>query len=147
MWRLGANWRIRTRIPSSDKLKFDLTALLFTDVDERLATNSNELQRTRDEFAVKIKQALANRETELKGFEAYQGERGKIDDELIDGVLATMIKEEEARNAALAKADQLRHDLHQTVEQFDQINGINHKGAAGLPQGEPVAPTTAAKSK
>ncbi len=146
MWKLGPNWRIRTRIPTPDKLKFDQLSLMFSDIDERLNYNTNELQRTRDEFAKKIKQALANRENELQGFEAYQGDRGKIDDEMIDGVLATLVKEEETRNAALAKADQLRHDLHHTVEQFDEINGINTKAAANLPKGDPVVPKTAAKN-
>ncbi len=146
MWKLGANWRIRTRIPIPDKLKFDQMSLMFSDADERLNYHTNELQRTREEFAKKIKQALANRENELKGFEAYQGDRGKIDDEMIDGVLATMVKEEETRNAALTKADQLRHDLHRTVEQFDKINGINTKAAASLPKGEPAVPKTAAKN-
>lgn len=144
MWKLGPNWRIRTRIPREDKLKFDQLALLFTDIDERLASNTDELQRTRDEFAKKIKQTLANRESELSGFQAYVGERGKIDDEMIDGVLATMVKEEEARNAALARADELRHDLHKTVEQFDKFNSENHKAASSLPKGQPTPPATAA---
>lgn len=146
MWKLGPNWRIRTRIPNSDKLQFDQFSLMFSDVDERLNANTNELQRTRDEFSKKIKQALANRENELKGFEAYEPERGKIEDELIDGVLATMVKEEEARNAALVEADQLRHELNKTVDGFNKIHGNNTKAAAGLPHGEPAAPKTAAKN-
>lgn len=145
MWKLGANWRIRTRIPVSDKAHFDKLSLLFSDIDERMAYNTKELQRTREEFAKKIKQTLANRENELQGFEAYKGERGKVDDETIDGVLATMIKEEEARNTALAKANKLRHDLHSTVEQFDKINGGNSKAAANLPRGNVANPKTAAK--
>lgn len=146
MWKLGANWRIRTRIPSSDKHQFDQFSLMFSDADERINANTNELQRTRDEFSKKIKLALANRENELKGFEAYEADRGKIEDELIDGVLATMVKEEEARNAALLEADQLRHELNKTVEGFEKLNGDNTKAAAGLPQGEPAAPKTAAKN-
>lgn len=145
MWKLGPNWRIRTRIPSSDKLQFDQFSLMFSDADERINANMNELQRTRDEFSKKIKLALANRENELQGFEAYEGDRGKIDDELIDGVLATMVKEEEARNAALLEADQLRHELNKTVEGFEKLKGINTKAAAGLPQSESAAPKTAAK--
>lgn len=146
MWKLGANWRIRTRIPNADKLQFDQFSLMFSDVDERLNANTNELQRTRDEFSKKIKLALANRENELKGFEAYEADRGKIEDELIDGVLATMVKEEEARNAALVEADQLRHELNKTVDGFKKVHGDNTKAASGLPKGDPTAPKTAAKN-
>ncbi len=132
MWKLGPNWRIRTRIPMSHKLKFDQMSLAFSDADERLTNATNDLARSRDEFAKKIKIALENRENELKGFAAYNADRGKIDDELIDGVLATLVREEEARNAAIAEADALRHELHSTVEKFEKLNGTNHKAAASL---------------
>lgn len=145
MWRLGPNWRIRTRIPTGEKLKFDEMALLFNDVDERLAYNTHELQRSRDEFSKKIKQALANRESDLQGFQSLQGERGKIDDEMIDGVLLTMVKEEEARNAALAAGSKLRHELHDIVEEFERAKAANSKAAAAMPQGEPTAPKTAGR--
>jgi hypothetical protein len=52
-----------------------------------------------------------------------------VEDELIDGVLATLVKEEEARNAALAQADALRHELHSTVEAFEKLKSINAKAA------------------
>lgn len=145
MWKLGANWRVRTRIPNSDKLKFDQLALAFSDGDERLNNSTNELARSRDEFAKKIKLALQNRENELQGFEAYEGDRGKLEDELIDGVLATLVKEEEARNAALSQADQLRHQLHTTIEKFEKLNTGNTKAAAALPRS--AEPETAKVSK
>lgn len=129
MWKLGPNWRIRTRIPTSNKLKFDQLSLAFSDADERIKNNTNELARSRDEFAKKVKLALSNRENELQGFGSYEGDRGKIEDELIDGVLATLVKEEEARNAALSQADALRHELHNTVEAFEKLKSTNTKAA------------------
>ena len=145
MWKLGPNWRIRTRIPMSNKLKFDQMSLAFSDADERLANSTNELARSRDEFAKKIKIALSNRENELQGFEAYEGDRGKVEDELIDGVLATLVREEEARNTALAQADALRHELDSTVKKFEKLKATNSKAAAAL-RGGP-APATAEVSK
>ena len=145
MWKLGPNWRVRTRIPMSNKLKFDQMSLAFSDADERFANSTNELARSRDEFAKKIKMALANRENELQGFEAYEGDRGKLDDELIDGVLATLVREEEARNAAIAEADALRHELNQTIEQFERLKGINNKAVSEL-RGD-AAPATAKVSQ
>ena len=135
MWKLGANWRVRTRILASDKVKFDQFSLAFSDGDERLNNSMNELQRSRDEFAKKIKLALANRENELQGFKDYEGDRGKLEDEAIDGVLATLVREEEARNAALAQSDLLRHQLNSTVEEFEKLTGGNVKAASELPQG------------
>ncbi|MDB5337464.1 MAG: hypothetical protein JWN70_3083 [Planctomycetaceae bacterium] len=141
MWKVGPNWRVRTRIPISDKLKFDQMSLAFADADERFTNSTNELARSRDEFAKKIKLALANRENELQGFEAYEGDRGKLEDELIDGVLATLVREEEARNTALAQADALRHELDSTVKKFEKLKSINAKAANEL-RGN-AAPTTA----
>ena len=141
MWKPGQNWRIRTRIPMSNKLKFDQMSLAFSDADERFVSSTNELTRSRDEFAKKIKVALSSRENELQGFEAYVGDRGKLEDELIDGVLATLVREEEARNTALAQADALRHELNSTLEKFEKVNGGNHKAATELRVG--VAPATA----
>jgi len=82
---------------------------------------------------------LANRENELQGFKAYADDRGKLDDELIDGVLATLVREEEARNAAISEADALRHELNRTIEQFERLQGINNKAAAELRGDAPPA--------
>ena len=141
MLKPGPNWRVRTRIPKSHKLKFDQMSLAFADADERFTNSTNELAKSRDEFAKKIKQALANRENELQGFESYEGDRGKVEDELIDGVLATLVREEEARNTALAQADALRHELNSTIEKFEKLKGINSKAAGDMRGG--VAPSTA----
>jgi hypothetical protein len=143
MWKLGPNWRIRTRIPTAQKVKFDQFSIMFADIDERISYETNELARSRNEFAKKIKLALANRENELQGFESLQPNRGKIDDEMIDGVLATLVKEDEARNAALVQANELRHELNETVENFERLNSDNTKAAKAMPKG--AAPKTAAK--
>ncbi len=145
MWKVGPNWRIRTRIPISDKLKFDQMSIAFSDADERFTNSTNDLARSRDEFAKKIKVALSNRENELQGFAAYEGDRGKLEDEMIDGVLATLVREEEARNTALSQADALRHELNSTVEKFEKLKSSNSKAATEL-RGN-VAPATAKVSQ
>ena len=48
---------------------------------------------------------------------------------------ATLVREEEARNAALAQSDLLRHQLNSTVEEFEKLTGGNVKAALELPQG------------
>jgi hypothetical protein len=120
-------------------------SLAFADADERFTNSTNDLARSRDEFAKKIKVALSNRENELQGFADYEGDRGKLEDELIDGVLATLVREEEARNTALAQADALRHELNSTVEKFEKLKSINNKAATELRSS--VAPTTAKVSQ
>lgn len=147
MWKLGPGWRFRTRIPGSDKLKFDDFALQFSFADEVFNAKTAQLNRLTTEFAAKIAKVKKNRESEIQGFENADEDRGKLNDEDVDGVLSELIKEEEARNAALAAGDQLRHKLHGVVQQFEKLHSANKVAEKAMPRTAPPEPAGDSVSK
>lgn len=138
-WRAGNNWRLRTRIPQSEKHKFDHLAALFVTQDQLLASRQDDLQRLEQGLTPKIDQLLANREGEIGGFADWEEDRGKLPDEAIDGVLKSLVKEEELRNKALAEATRLRHELLDTIEAYEKFTDINRKATATTTPAAPAA--------
>jgi hypothetical protein len=68
---------------------------------------------------------------EINGEKALEGQA--IDEVYILGLLTAIVKEEEARNAALIEADRLTHELKRTRDSFEQIRKENLLRVESLP--------------
>lgn len=141
----GQNWRIRTRIPASDKLSFLEFSRRFLLLEEDTIAKENELKELTDVVAPKIESNLANREDMVRGSAALQGQRGKLPDVLIDGQLPTLTMLEEARNAVMAQADLIRHQLNRAVTEFEKLNSENSQAARKLSPPKPDASPSVTK--
>jgi hypothetical protein len=63
-----------------------------------------------------------------------QNEGKELPPEIINGFVATMLDEEELRNAALEAVDRLVHDLKHTTDSIQRIHKINQQLVNTLPQ-------------
>jgi hypothetical protein len=125
----GQGWRIRTRIPNSHKLSFAEFSRKFNLLQETSLAKADELKALTEEITPRIATNLANREKQVSGNAALKGQRGKLPNVLIDGELPTLALMEEARNAKIAEADDLRHKLKAAVIEFETLQTANGKAA------------------
>jgi hypothetical protein len=135
LMQAGQNWRIRTRIPSSDMLDFNEFARRFHLLEEHTLAKTDEFKSLNDDVAPNIAKNLDNRMNQVRGYEAYKAERGRLPDVLIDGQLPTLATMEESRNALIAEADELRHKLHTAVTEFSRLQAENGQAANQFPKG------------
>lgn len=145
LMQAGQNWRIRTRIPVGDKLNFIEFSRRFHLLEEHALAKADELKSLNDEVAPKIETNLTNREDIVRGNPALVPQREKLPAVLVDGQLPTLVKLEEARNALIAEADDLRHKLHTAVTEFDRLQSQNSQAATQFPKAS--TPETPAVSK
>jgi len=117
----GQNWRIRTRIPMADKLNFIEFSRRFLLLQEHTLAKADELKSLTDDVAPKIETNLSYRETHVG-----------------ESQLPTLAALEEARNAILAEADSLRHQLHTAVTTFAKLNGQNGQALSQFPKTSPT---------
>ena len=140
-WKLGGPIRIRTMIPSSHIGRMTKGEVDLQIADERLM----DMARQYDHQVAMVEAAklqVARRTAEI--IEPMDLEGKDLPPEIKDGLIKTLIAEEEARNAALIQADDLRHRLKATNDRFDAVRKENVELEKTLPRAAPV-PTTAAK--
>ena len=97
-----------------------------------LAVGSNQEEVTRQaRLSEQTDKLIASRMTEIDGDKALEGQA--IDEVYILGLLTAIVKEEEARNAALIEADRLVHELKHARDSFEQIRKENLQRVDSLP--------------
>ncbi len=140
-WKLGGAIRIRTLIPSSHIGRMTKGEVDLQIADERLM----DMARQYDHQVAMVEAAklqVARRTAEIIQPTDVDGK--DLPPEIKDGLMKTLIAEEEARNAALIQADDLRHRLKATNDRFDAVRKENIELEKTLPKAV-ATPTTAAK--
>lgn len=129
-WQPG-NWRIRSMVPSH-------FGEALTTMEVGLLVADEDLGAKKDDVVLQTKMvadATAELDQRMKEINGQPQNEGKeLPTEIIKGFLATMLDEEELRNAALAAVDQLVHDLKHTTESIQRIHKINQQLVNTLPQ-------------
>jgi hypothetical protein len=136
-WKGGPNWHIRTAIPPADKARFTDLEVQFVIGDELLRAREDDINR-QTELAEFAQKHLDLRIGEIQGFPNLKGQEDKLPAEIIDGIQASLVQEEEARNAALEAGDQLRRELRETNLEFRHLVEENGRLANGLKQTSPA---------
>ena len=136
-WRAGPNWRLRSLIPDAEKARFTDLEVQLIIADEFLEAKKRDLER-QDEVVKLAEDQLNLRKGEIEGFADLQGKN--LPPEIIQGVLAALVEEEEARNAALEGADDLRRELRKSNLAFDQIRALNLRLTRSLKAAPAVEP-------
>lgn len=122
--------RIRTMIPIQFQTR--LAALDQQLLAAELGVTSNQEEVARQaKLNDQTDKLIASRMAEINGDAALEGQA--IDEVYILGLLTAIVKEEEARNAALIEADRLTHELKRTRDSFEQIRKENLLRVESLP--------------
>lgn len=135
----GVTFRVRTLVPPSYPARFDELEVQLSAADERVAANQRELEAQTAQIQV-AEEHLALRLKEINGDADLKGK--DLPPEAIEGLLAVIVTEEEARNAALAEDDRLRRRLKEAIDAFNKTRAENGRLANGLPQ--PSRPSASA---
>jgi hypothetical protein len=113
----GAKWRVRESVPSSWRKGFGDHDATYARVMKSL-DNQRDLLRIETEQLAASQGILDQRYSELNGDpEPPEG----ASQDVIDGLVLTLRKEETERNAGLQLIDQLRHDYKRKI---DRLNGL-----------------------
>ena len=97
-----------------------------------LTVTSNQDEVTRQgKLSEQSDKLIASRMAEINGDNSLEGQ--PVDEVHIKGLLTAMVKEEEARNAALIEADRLTHELKRTRDNFAQIRKENQQRVDSMP--------------
>jgi hypothetical protein len=111
---------------------------------QTVATNEQELAR-QTELQNQTDTLIATRLSEIDGAPGLEGKT--LPQVNIKGLLSAMVDEEEARNAALLEADQLRRDLKETREKFEETLKANRELTESLPQSAPTETTVGSTNR
>jgi hypothetical protein len=130
--------RVRTMIPMQFQSRLAMLDQQLLSAELAVASNQNELAR-QTKLSEQSDKLIASRMAEIDGDNALQGQ--SVDDVYILGLLAAIVKEEEARNAALIEADRLKHELKRTRDRFEQILKENQQRVELLPGPPDQRPT------
>ena len=122
--------RVRTMIPNQFQTRLAMLDQQLLGAELAVGSNQDEVVR-QAKLSEQSDKLIASRVTEINGDPALQGQ--PIDDVYILGLLSAIVKEEEARNAALIEADRLTHELKHTRDSFEQIRKENLQRVESLP--------------
>jgi hypothetical protein len=122
--------RVRTMIPIQYQSRLAMLDQQLLAADIAVASNKEEVDR-QAKLSAQTDKLIASRMAEIDGDKALEGQ--PIDEAYILGLLTAIVKEEEARNAALIEADRLTHELKRTRDSFEQIRKENLQRVDALP--------------
>jgi hypothetical protein len=123
--------RVRTLIPNQYQSRLGSLEQQILAAEQSIQTNQSELER-QTQLAEQTDNLIETRLTELNGDPALEGKT--LPPVNVKGLLAAMVDEEEARNAALVTIDQLLRDLKKTREQFIETLKANRQLTDSLPR-------------
>lgn len=133
--------RVRTMIPIQYQSRLAMLDQQLLAADLAIASNNEEVAR-QAKLSEKTDKLIASRIAEINGDKALEGQ--PIDEAYVLGLLTAIVKEEEARNAALIEADRLTHELKHTRDSFEQIRKENLQRVEALPAPPVQKPTVSA---
>jgi len=133
--------RVRTMIPIQYQARLAMLDQQLLAADLAVASNKEEVDR-QAKLSEKTDKLIASRMAEINGDKSLEGQ--PIDEAYILGLLTAIVKEEEARNAALIEADRLTHELKHTRDSFEQIRKENLERVEALPAPPAQKPTVGA---
>lgn len=125
----NAKWRVRESIPSSWRSGFATLDSDWSVAMKHLDDQQNSLRIASEQLAVS-QGLLDQRYAELNGDpEPPEG----ASQDVIDGLVLTLRKEETARNARLQRVDELRHYYKRRIDELNGLLEQNQKTVNGLP--------------
>jgi hypothetical protein len=122
--------RMRTMIPMQFQSRLAMLDQQLLASELAVASNQEEVAR-QTRLSEQTDKLIASRIAEINGEKELEGQ--PIDEVYILGLLTAIVKEEEARNAALIEADRLTHELKRTRDSFEQIRQENLRRVEALP--------------
>lgn len=140
----GAPVRVRTQLPNQYLTHLQALDQQLLAAELQIATNNEELAR-QGQLLNQSDKLIAARMAELNGDPALQGK--EIPDVNVNGLLTSIVEEEEARNAALIEADRMTHELYQTRQDFLETLKANRGLVESLPQPAPQEPAVGAAGR
>jgi hypothetical protein len=136
--------RVRTLIPNQYQARLAALEQQILAVEQSVLTNQSELERE-GQLTEQTEKLIAARLTEINGDPALEGKT--LPPVNVKGLIAAMADEEEARNAALVRIDQLLRDLKKTREKFIETLKINRQLTESLPRPVPSEATVGAAGR
>jgi hypothetical protein len=125
----NAKWRVRQTIPSSWRSGFADLDATYARVMKSLDNHRNLLRIDSEQLAAS-QGILDQRYAELNGDpDAPEG----ASQDVIDGLVLTLRREETERNAALQLVDQLRHDYKRKIDRLNTLLNQNQESVNKLP--------------
>ncbi|HEY3964855.1 MAG TPA: hypothetical protein VGM05_09925 [Planctomycetaceae bacterium] len=125
------NVRVRTLIPNQYVKRLNDLDQLLLDAELSIRTNKEELAR-QGRLSEQVEKVIAARLAELNGNPDKANQQ--IPPVHINGLLTSIVSEEEARNAALIEADRLMRELKKTRDEFQMIRKENQQRVDSLPK-------------
>jgi hypothetical protein len=125
------NARVRTLIPNQYVKRLNDLDQLLLDAELSIRTNKEELAR-QGRLSEQVEKVIAARLAELNGNPDKANQQ--IPPVHINGLLTSIVSEEEARNAALIEADRLMRELKKTRDEFQMIRKENQQRVDSLPK-------------
>jgi hypothetical protein len=122
--------RVRTMIPMQFQSHLAMLDQQLLAADLAIKSNQEEVDR-QAKLSTQTDKLIASRMDELNGDKSLEGQ--PIDEVYVLGLLSGILKEEEARNAALIEADRLTHELKRTRDNFELIRKENLQRVEALP--------------
>lgn len=126
-----AKVRVRSLIPNQFQSRLDALDQQILAVEQTFLSHQAELER-QTQLTEQTEKLIATRLSEINGDPALDGKT--LPPVNIKGLLAAMVDEEEARNAALLEIDQLLRSLKRTREQFVETLKANRQLTESLPR-------------
>jgi hypothetical protein len=136
--------RVRTLIPNQFQARLAAIEQQAIAAEQAFLSNQAELDRQK-QLTEQTEKLIAARLTELNGDPALEGK--PLPPVNIKGLLAALVDEEEARNAALVTVDQLLRELKTTRERFVETLNANRRLTESLPRPAPADATVGAAGR
>jgi hypothetical protein len=121
--------RVRTMVPSQYQSRLAVLDQQLLAAEQLVASNQVELER-QAQIIARAEALIGERLKEINGDPALQGK--PLEPVHIEGLLTSMIAEEELRNTALREADDLARLLKKTRERFERILADNKRASEKL---------------
>lgn len=141
----AGNWRFRTLIPPSRIGLFTDFEVGFLEADERLDDRRRNLVKQK-ELQAGAEERLKQRMAELLGNQALADQREDLPVWMVDGLIATIQREEEARNTLQVRVDRLRRQVDVAHRRYEQLQKENRGLVTRLPGSQP-SPAAGAVTK
>lgn len=136
--------RVRTLIPNQYQARLAALEQQILAAEQALQSHQAELEHQK-QLTEQTEKLIATRLAEINGDPALEGK--PLPAVNVKGLLAAMVDEEEARNAALVKIDELRRDLKATREKFIETLKANQRLTESLPHSAPAGAAVGAVSR